>query len=314
MINIAKVIGMSFLGNPCRRFLFLKFRDAFKQVVTPELQKIFDDGNRLEGEVIANLKAAGENVQDREEDNPSKQIWVSPKQSHWIGGFLDGIIERDGERMVLEIKSANDKNFKSIKRYGMKKAKPVYHTQLNCYLGLTGMKRGVWRVINKETEEILEEVLEFDEKKFRNDMQKALSVVDAPDVLEPRKSSFGCRFCDAKDICEGRRLPEITCKTCRYYQVRNDMRFARCLASFDGRCQKEPCKCFVYTKNIFDMAGFTFEDEDVFYNRETERLEDCIMLLRDDYGNEYPVRGIDDCINLKEKMETGWSPKAKIGY
>ena len=80
--------------------------------------------------------------------------------------FKAATLAKGGEVMVLEIKSANNKNFETIKRYGMKKIKPVYHTQLNCYLGLTGMKRGVWRVINKETEEIYEEVLDFDDKKF----------------------------------------------------------------------------------------------------------------------------------------------------
>lgn len=310
---MGKVIGCSYIGNNCRRFLWLKFREAFKQIITPELQKIFDDGNRLESVVIDDLKAIGENVKDRDEKT-QKQFWIQDPQSNFVGGFLDGLIVRDGEEMVLEIKSANDKNFKTIKRYGMKKVKPVYHTQLNLYLGFTRHEHGLWRVINKETEEIYEEVLTFDKKKFSDDARKARAVVDAPDVLEPCRSSFNCRFCDCKDICEGRRLPEITCKTCRYYQVKNDMRFPRCLASFDGRCQREPCNCFVYTNNIIDMAGFTFEDEDVFFNHETERLEDCIMLLRDDYGNEYPVRGIDDCIALKERMESGWSPKARIGY
>lgn len=310
---MARVVGMSWLGNPCRRFLFLKFRDAFKQVVTPELQKIFDDGNRLEGEVIQSLRDAGEDVRDRDANNPSKQIWVEPEDSHWIGGFLDGLIIRDGEEMVLEIKSANAKNFGKMKRYGMKKAKPVYHTQLNCYLGLTGHQRGLWRVINKETNEIYEETLEFDPKKYRTDMERGRAVVDAPDVLEPCKSKFGCRFCDCKDICEGRALPEITCKTCRYYQVRNDQKYARCNKHPNDRC-KEPCEDFVYTNNILDMAGFSFGDEDTYWNYKEGHLDPCVLLVRDSFGHEYPLRGIEDCNELKAKMAMGWTPKPKLGY
>jgi len=310
---MSRYIGFSFVGNPCSRFIWFKFRDSFNQNVTPELQAIFDTGNKLESEVIQSLKDSGEHVQDRDESKPDKQICVCPDNSYWILGYIDGLIERNGETMVLEIKSANDRNFKKMKRLGVVYSKPVYHTQLNCYLGLTGHEHGLWRVINKETGESFEEVLLFNKRKFDEDMKRARAIVEAPDVLPAVSNRFLCKYCDAKDICNGVALPEISCKTCRFYQVKNHEKYPRCKMHLYDKCN-QPCEDFVYTDGILHLAGFSFEDENVYWDYKESHLASCAILVRDHFGNEYPLRGMDDCKALKDKMAEGWSPKCKLGY
>lgn len=128
-----------------------------------------------------------------------------------LSGRVDGIIypgylypEYGDDLAVLELKSAKDRYFKEMQR----KQAPLdkYLDQIQLYLELLRMPRGLMIVENKNDQAILEMWIDRDQIHGQYLIQKIHLVNRCVknNTLPPRDyaiSSYTCKWCDFKDIC-----------------------------------------------------------------------------------------------------------------
>ena len=191
-------LGMSQIGEECLRKLWLDMNTP-RPRMEARILRLFDMGNLIENRVIRHLKAAG--------------FHVVCEQSEFRGfdgrfrGHCDGIIfgiPESSRSHVLEIKTANDKNFAEFKKNGIANHPiygPKYSAQMQCYMGYSGIDRGLWIVENKNTSEQIMERINFNRGEFEILKAKAHRIITAqypPEGISLDTTSWKCRFCDYK--------------------------------------------------------------------------------------------------------------------
>lgn len=207
-------LGMSQVGKACERSLWLEFRGFPRNPVDGRVSMIFEFGNQVEALIIKWLEAAGYRVTGAQDE------FVD--HGGYFRGHCDGIIHRVSSRPhVLEIKSANDTKFKALKQGGVASATPIYHAQLQCYMGYTGLERGLLVAMNKNTCEIYTERVYFSEETFVSLKEKARRIIcsESAPVRGFVKDSLDCRWCSVSAACwypEEVALAEAACGTCHY--------------------------------------------------------------------------------------------------
>lgn len=213
----SRTIGSSVIGHECDAHLALTLRSFPGNPIPARVLRIFELGHKLEDMVIADIKAAGVDVQDRD-PLTGKQYTYTDYGGH-VKAKLDGHVE-DDERSGLgciEIKSMNDKTFDDFVKKGLRAAFPKYYAQAIMLMGLSSTK---WcRIIayNKNTSAYHEEVVEFDP--FMYSFQKhRIEMVLRNEAARASKNpeSFMCRFCSKSEACWGKRLPEPACQNCAF--------------------------------------------------------------------------------------------------
>lgn len=139
-----------------------------------------------------------------------------------FGGSIDGIGEGFPESKVphlLEVKTANAKNWKEISEKGVQVAKPQHYVQMQVYMGGLKLTRAYYFAINKDTDEIYAERIKYDANVFDMYKQRAEAIIQAtsPEVFNrvaPGIAYPPCRWCDYKNLCHARDVPEVNCRTC----------------------------------------------------------------------------------------------------
>ncbi len=127
-----------------------------------------------------------------------------------LSARLDAIIRvtdegAAGMLAIVELKSAKDKQFKRMLKEGPYTG---YICQLQFYMHMTGIPRGVIFMENKDTQELTEWWYEYDQAMAAQLVEKAQMVVSCVDAQllperEYEKTSFECRFCDYAEACWG---------------------------------------------------------------------------------------------------------------
>ena len=141
---------VSQLHHPCLRYLYFSYFGK-KQEFTPKTLRIFDNGHGVHERLENYLMKAGVLVE--------KERSVSLTQYH-IRGRCDGIVQLNGKRGVLEIKSINAKGFAREVRYRhtgrgeLPKKEHVVQTMM--YIHLLGLHGGVILYECKDTQELKE--------------------------------------------------------------------------------------------------------------------------------------------------------------
>ena len=105
---------------------------------------------------------------------------------------------------LVELKSAKDSQFNRMKQEGEPRAD--HYDQLQLYMHLTGIHKGVIFVENKDTQDTLEFWVDYDEERA-NQLVEKIKMINACVDMEilPEKefeiTSFECRFCDFRYLC-----------------------------------------------------------------------------------------------------------------
>lgn len=217
-------VSPSSLGKECERALWYSFRWVTPQ--TPhdgQLLRLFETGNIQEDRMLEDLRRIGCMVVEYDDPANKKQIGVTFADGHGYG-FLDGEVtglpEAPAAIHVVECKSHNTKNFAKVKAGGVEKIKPEHYAQTLIYMHLRNRKRGLYLIVNKDTDELHTERIEYDFKKAVALEKKAERIAFSPTPLpklheDPEKrAAWACRFCDHKSICHEGGGPESNCRTC----------------------------------------------------------------------------------------------------
>jgi len=213
-------LGASLIGHSCERFLWLTFRWVDKKKFSGRMLRLFETGQLAEARLTANLRRIGVDVHDVTPDG--KQWRVSDLGGHFSGsmdGAAVGIPEAPKTWHVLEFKTANDKSFTDLVKNKVQKAKPQHYAQMQTYMGYTGMERALYLAVNKNTDELYSERIEFDPVEFAKLKARAERVITAnepPLKISKDPSWYVCKMCDFHEHCHGEAAPAVNCRTCAH--------------------------------------------------------------------------------------------------
>lgn len=212
-------IGGSDIGRQCDRRIWLAFRQVAVESHDGRLLRLFQTGHREEARLIADLRNAGVEVWDRDE-NTGKQIEYSALDGHLVvhlDGVAMGVPEAPETPHLLETKTSNKKNFDKLEKEGVEKSKPEHYAQMQLCMGLAGLTRALYLVACKDDERIYAERVHFNDKVFQALLLRAQRIIkseSAPAPISADASFYVCKFCPLTAVCHGEAMPAVNCRTC----------------------------------------------------------------------------------------------------
>jgi hypothetical protein len=213
-------LGASLIGRPCERQLWYTFRWVDSKKFSGRMLRLFETGQLAEARFVANLRRIGVQVHDVTPDG--KQWRVTDLGGHF-GGSMDGaavgLPEAPKTWHVLEFKTHGDKSFTELAKSKVAKAKPEHYAQMQVYMGYTGMERALYMAVNKNTDELYAERVDFDPVEFAKLKARAERVIRAaepPLRVSNDPSWFVCKMCDFHAHCHGEAAPAVNCRTCAH--------------------------------------------------------------------------------------------------
>lgn len=243
-------LGASMGGDPCLRKLWYSFRWSTMVIHEGRMQRLFQRGHREEEYFQEDLTSIGIQVITGDEQGNQYRL-VCPDNRH-IGGSTDGYGEvkverfdglKKGEWLLVEMKTHNEKSFKLLNKDGVQITKPLHYSQMQIYMRWSGLNRALYIAVNKNTDELYTEIVQYNQAEAESVESRMISVVEAkepPPKLHTDASRFECKYCDYNDICHTDR-----------YRIHNSCRscvFAMPFSDGNWGCQK-------YETNIVDQNG-----------------------------------------------------------
>ena len=172
----------SLLGNTCDRYLYIAYNGmAPEQDITAQTQRIFDNGGYLE-ERMDEYFTKLDIVDDREK--------VVKLDEPPISGRVDFIL-RHGEygQVALELKSINARGFGALN----KGPKPEHVIQLQIYLNLLPMEKGVILYENKNDQQLKSFVLDKDILVWQGLLDRCYNIMRMTSAPEKCTGNKWCR-------------------------------------------------------------------------------------------------------------------------
>lgn len=220
-------MGGSGIGRPCAREIWYSFHWAALPNFGGRILRLFNRGHMEEGRFIAMLLAIG--VKVYQQDANGKQFRIHDAGGHF-GGSGDGVVVDlpdlpAGQPALAEFKTFGDAPFKKLKKEGVRESKWVYFVQMQVYMLKMGIPVAFFMAVNKNTDELYAEIIEFDRIVAEQYIQRGRDLVfyrGAPERINNSPGWFECRFCDYKPICHNIDPPHKNCRTCNMANVNED--------------------------------------------------------------------------------------------
>lgn len=192
-------LGLSEIGHPCNRYLWYCHHAYPKVVPSGQQLRLFEIGKTIEGMVIHDLRNAGFKVYDLQ-----KELCVE-YDSVCITGSIDGIIEFDDHPNVLEIKSANEKHFKELKKIrSYEKWNLKYKAQIHAYMLALKINYAFVIVYCKNNSELYTEIIRLNEDYIVSllvDKISCLKQNSEPDRECPDTDYYEAKWCGYHKEC-----------------------------------------------------------------------------------------------------------------
>jgi hypothetical protein len=254
-------MGASLIGHQCQRFVWLTFRWALQPEFAGRILRLFDTGQREEARLIEELRGIGAEVWDKDPES-GDQFRVSACGGHF-GGSLDGIAkglpEAPQTAAVLEFKTHNDKSFNELEKSKVKSSKPQHFDQMTIYMGLMDLTRALYMGVNKNTDAVYTEWVEFDKGHFNNLMERAQRLIDqvtSPEPLSHDPSYYICKMCNFHKHCHGGVAAEANCRTCCHASPVENAAWAcdHHKKNLDDKTQREGCDSHLLIPSLIPYA------------------------------------------------------------
>jgi len=214
-------LGASLIGRECEREIWYSFRWAKRKKFDGRMMRLFNRGHREEPQFIKELRAIKAEVYDLDPAT-GKQHTFRAIDGHF-GGSCDavgrGFPEAKKTWAIVEFKTHGEKSFAELVKKKVQEAKPEHYAQMQIYMGLASLTRALYLAVNKNTDELYSEWVNFDEALFTQLMEKAKRVIDAaepPLGISTDPAWYKCKMCDYHSLCHERRAAEKNCRTCAY--------------------------------------------------------------------------------------------------
>lgn len=270
--RLSRRLGASQIGKECDRAIWYDFRWSGVEEKTGRMLRLLETGNLEEPRFVRDLQRIGCEVQDR---NPeTKEQWEFSGVDGHLVCKLDaaalGIPEAPKTWHAVSMKTASEKSFKEIKAKGVQKAKPEHYAQCCVELALSGLKRHLYIVRNKNTDELYAERFRWEE--VRSDAEKLLErakrIVDLkrpPDRIADAED-FKCKWCQHHDRCHGSQPPSValpvlvTCRSCIHATPEHDCDFGRWSCSRHNKTLSEQEQRQACPEHLFIPDFITFAE------------------------------------------------------
>jgi len=214
-------MGASIVGRECDREVWSIFRWITTSHHNGRLLRLFDTGNHAEPRMVADIRATGAQCMDTDPET-GRQFRVEAHGGHF-GGSMDGIAkglkEAPEKWHVTEFKTHGEKSFLKLKKEGVEKSKREHFVQMQVYMHLTGMERAFYLAVNKNTDELYSERVNYDKEFSEREIERAGRLIHAgvpPMRITEDAAFWKCKFCDHWDNCHGGELPARNCRTCMH--------------------------------------------------------------------------------------------------
>lgn len=210
-------LGISSIGEKCARKLWYNFRLCKKSNITQRQHRLFQRGHREETIIQEDFRRIGIH-------HHSDQLEVVFGHGHirgHIDDLLDGIPDAPKTTHLGEYKTHNDKSFKDLKKKGVRLSKPVHYAQMNCYMYLLKLTRGLYVAVNKNNDQRHYERISCDVDKAKELLQKGVDIIstETPPTKSGNSTWFECKWCNYYEICHFGEIPLKNCRTCQYGDI-----------------------------------------------------------------------------------------------
>lgn len=203
-------------ATDCKRCLWLKFRNVKKERFDGRRLRIFETGNIYESRIISYIN----NLNNWEVRDCQKSI-----ESGIVRGNIDGIAVNNGIKYLLEIKTSAQRYFSKLLKSGVKEAFIKHYIQIQIYMMLLGLKKTIYLCVNKNTDEIYEEIVELDESQANMYIHRIKEIAyedSIPDKISENPAYFICKSCPYHKFChEGEQIMP-TCRGCESFYLEDD--------------------------------------------------------------------------------------------
>lgn len=175
----------------CPRAVWFAFKKYPKKPKDARVQRIFEHGDHTHMRLMAALFSLGL-VTAVEVNIPDREV---------IHGRADAIVSIGGEPYVVELKSVGSYKFKK------NEADSDHIKQLQLYLHFFKIKKGILLYENKDNQELMEFVLEYDPelvRKILSDLEKLKKQVESSELPEIPQNleDWRCAYCDYAESCK----------------------------------------------------------------------------------------------------------------
>ena len=212
-------LGASILGHKCERYLWYSFRWAVDVEHNGQLLRLFDTGNHAEPRFVDDLRRIGVTVEDV--CPGTGEQWRFMDCDGHVGGSMDahaiGFSECPTTHCVAEFKTHGDKSYKKLEQDGVKKSKPQHYSQMQLYMHWSGMRKAFYLAVNKNTDELYGEFVDYDADHAEQLVSKASRIIatdTAPARMTDDPTYYECKRCDAYFTCHSDATGAVNCRTC----------------------------------------------------------------------------------------------------
>lgn len=213
-------LGASVLGRGCDRAIWYSFRWVQNPAHGGQLLALFEHGDLLEAKLISRLRATGAKVWSVDPET-GKQFRV--ELAPHIGGSADTIVvglpEAPEVTHIVDVKSANEKNFAKLDIEKPREWKLEYWVQQQLYMLGLDIKWAALLVINKNDDDLKLTRFPFDESEAKRYLARGVAIVEAnsaPGRISENPSWWACKFCDYLSTCQLGQVAKLqrNCRTC----------------------------------------------------------------------------------------------------
>lgn len=227
-------LGASVIGAECERAIAYAYRWAHKApprgkkgedptAAHGRMVRLWNRGHMEEGRFIALLLTIG--VAVIQQDEHGQQYRFTALGGHYSGsgdGFLLNVPDLPaGVPALGEFKTHSAKSFKELLELGVRLAKKAHYVQMQTYMGNFGLQYGLYVAVNKDTDHIYCEIVQFDGQTDKMYLERARRIIydtKLPDRIRNASPGYHvCKFmCDFPLVCFGTTKPDRNCRTCQH--------------------------------------------------------------------------------------------------
>lgn len=218
-------VPISSLGDDCERKLWYDFRHVQDpKTWEPRMLRLFRRGKVVELEVVQDLKDAGLEIHDLNQDGNQ---WRVEDYAKHLSGYVDGVgrgfPECPTQWCLMEVKSHKNTSFNSVKKHGVLKSNYKHFVQCQMGMGMSKpvLKSCIYIAYCKNTSAMYVERIKFDKVLFESLKEKALRIIQSSKPLErvaKSENDYRCKSCDYAIRCHLSAsiqiLPNYNCRTC----------------------------------------------------------------------------------------------------
>ena len=299
-------LGASEIGKECERQIWYSYRWAKETTFSGRMLRLFDTGKLEENRLIADLNSIGVDV--RAFDLKSGRQFRMELFGGHFGGSLDGLClgihEAPKSWHVLEMKTHNEKSFKSLVDKGVQISKPEHYAQMQIYMGMSHeqtiplvgkpIDRAFYFSVNKNTDELYTERVMYDPIEYEKNKAKAKRIIfsDKPSPkISPDENFYICKMCNFKEICHSKEPKILTaknCRTCLHSTTYDDgtwrcEKFNKVLGIVE---QRQGCMSHLYIPNLVPLKQVDVLDSDRGVIYESEEAEIYINYEGGEFSKE----------------------------